>query len=179
VYAPGESFKSPLNFSWMHILDWVNKLNSDLLKWDKSVRDTVLFKIAAYGWVFLIAFASYIYLISQILSSIEGGSIIQLLSLVAMVIVFAAWNSMVLNSLEKKDPAPILKDWTLEYPQSSEAFQDASTRVLWGIILAVVNIILLTFSLSVSTYVESKIEWFDNVNSLLQWEDVDLENLLD
>jgi hypothetical protein len=171
-------FKSALSFSWNHVLDWLWKINSDIFKADKDTKNLIFFKTGIYFWVSLILFSTYIYLISQILSIVNDNnlSVITYLWMMVVIGVIAMWNAWVVKILDEKDPEPKYKDWIMIASKKSE-FKDASTRIIWWIILAVVNIILLWLSYSVSDYFESKIQ-DTQIGNILQW-DIDLNNLMD
>jgi len=171
IYFAPSIIKNPMDFATNHIAYTLNKVKAaDLKNKDKEKYNAAIFKITSYGLIWVGLFATYYFLIHDIISPIvqSTASLPLLIGVLAKAFFILLIWTMAIMFIEGFDPAPEYKNGELDYDkekidQEIISKADASNGVAWALILLAAIIIAISISsgitaLTVKT-IDNTINW--------------------
>jgi len=182
VFTPSDKIHSPLYYSWVHTIKWIN----DLTDWDSYKNEpdklkSIIFEIIVFWLASIWIFWMYLYLINSVTSFIWDNtsiSIIWLIWLLFNILVIALLNSGLVSILSKHEPAPIYSWGVFEIDiNNNNIKKEVGSKLLWWILLLVANIIILSIWLMVKNTIEKAIS-DSNIVNIIEWEVETIDDIL-
>jgi len=177
VFTPTKAFKSPLTYSWLHTMKGVSDLsNSENYKNEPDKLKSLIFEVTVFWLTSIAILAMYMFLINWVVETVTSiASTIAILWLMVNILVIAWLNSLLVTFLSKHEPAPIYSWGVIRSVEKPNDVQNSGSKLLWWILLLVLNIVILSIWFLVSEALSDRVS-NSNIGNILEWQAADLDD---